>query len=339
MIAKEVYITNLFKKLGVGGIGLAVAASGIVGFSSSALAQSSSASDPSTYIAPLHTLNHSGVTGFANLSLNSTQPGAALTASVNARGAEPNQIHAMHIHGMLDGSDAECPNFTADTNADKLVSVFEGAPFYGPIKVNFTTPPTTFGPPSRTDLFAPFAGVPVFANFPHSDSSGKVSYGQTIPFDASNHYAVEALTSLTPLNDQHIVIHGGFAPESVDTPGGDPNKIVYDALLPVACGPIIQTHRGSAGSQSANNNDTTNSASISNTGAGSTNSITNSSSNSSKVTNSNDVQISNQNNQTSTTGNASATSNTNSGSAFSGNANSNGSAAFMSRLMNSGFKP
>ena len=238
-------------RLGATGAGLALAFSSIAGFSASALSQtSSSADDPSTYIAPLHSLNHSGVTGFARLSLNDAQPGASLTASVNAHGAEPSQVHPLHIHGMLDGSEAACPTTAADANNDALVSVFEGAPFYGPIKVNFTDPPTTFGPPSRTDLFAPFAGVPVTNDFPHASADGRVQYNQNIPFDASNQYAVQALSSITPLSAQHIVIHGGYAPESVDTPGGSPTKIVYDALLPVACGPIIQTHRGANSSKS-----------------------------------------------------------------------------------------
>ena len=251
-------------RLGATGAGLALAFSSIAGFSASALSQASgNAEDPSTYIAPLHSLNHSGVTGYASLSLNDTQPGASLTASVNARGAEPNQVHPLHIHGMLDGSEAVCPTTAADANNDRLVSVFEGAPFYGPIKVNFTDPPTTFGPPARSDLFAPFAGIPVTNDFPHASANGMVQYNQNIPFDTHNQYAVQALSSITPLTAQHIVIHGGYAPESVDTPGGSPTKIVYDALLPVACGTIMQTHKGSSSnsqsfeSRGAKNNENT----------------------------------------------------------------------------------
>ncbi len=270
----------------------------------------SSAADPGRYIAPLHPLNGSGVTGFANLSLDSEQPGANLVAQVSARGAEPSRIHAMHIHGSLDGKDAECPTTSADTNHDRLISVFEGAPFYGPIKVSFTTPPTIFGPPSRTDLFAPFAGVPNSANFPLADSLGRLFYSQTIPFDQNNQYAVQALASLQPLDQQHIVIHGGFAPESVDTPGGDPNKIVYDGLLPIACGPIIQSHQGSGSS-----------VTISNTGPGSTNRVNISSNSHTNITNSNQVNASNQNNQSASSGQANSNGNTFGGSSSSGSAN------------------
>ena len=327
-------------RIRVAGAGLALAISGIAGISASALTQTSSANDPSTYIAALHPLNRSGVTGFAKLSLNSMQPGAALTASVNARGAEPNQTHAMHIHGKLDGGNAECPLTTADINNDRLVSVFEGAPFYGPIKVNLTSPATEFAPPSRTDLFAPFAGVPIPGNFPRSSSNGKINYNQTIPFDSANSYAVAALNSLTPLNDQHIVLHGGYAPESVDTPGGNPNKIVYDALLPVACGQIIQTHRGSAGSKAHNTNDNDNNgnnnsaASINNTGPGSNNSITSTTTNKVNVANTNDTQVSSRNQQASSTGSASAAHNTESGTAISGNGANKSRSSLLLRLMN-----
>lgn len=316
---------RILTRIGVVGAGLTIATSSVAGISASALSQTSSSNDPSTYIAPLHPLNRSGVSGMANLSLNDTQPGAALTASVNARGAEPNQVHAIHIHGMTDGTDAECPTPTADTNNDRLVSVFEGAPFYGPIKVSFTDPPTKFGPPSRTDLFAPFAGVPVPTDFPHSDANGGVRYSQTIPFDENNPYAVQALSSIKPLTAQHIVVHGGFAPESVDTPGGDPNKIVYDALLPIACGTIIQTHQGSAAAQEQNNNghnsdSDSNAASISNTGPGSTNVVTNDTKNSTTVTNTNNVTSANSSSQSSSSGSASSNHNTSAGSARSGSA-------------------
>ncbi len=328
---------RIISRIGIVSAGLTVAMSSFAGLSASALSQTSSANDPSSYIAPLHPLNRSGVTGFANLSLNETQPGATLTASVNARGAEPSQIHAMHIHGKLDGANAECPAPSADTNNDRLVSVFEGAPFYGPIKVNFTDPPTTFGPPSRTDLFAPFAGVPVANNFPHSNVNGGFQYNQTIPFDVNNQYAVQALSSLTPLSDQHIVIHGGFAPESVDTPNGSPTTVVYDPLLPVACGQIIRTHQGSAGSQGQNNHGNSGSSSISNTGPGSTNTVHGNSSSTTDITNTNNVRSSNNSSQTSASGNVNSNHNTFGGAAASGNtSNSNSNSVFV-RIWNKVF--
>lgn len=335
---------SLIKRIGMGATLVAATAGGLVGPASAANSSNSlsSSSDPSTYIAPLHPLNGSGVTGFANLSLNSEQPGASLRASVNARGTEPNQVHLMHIHGMLDGKKAECPTIAADSNRDRLVSVFEGAPFYGPIKVNFTSPATAFGPPTRTDLFAPFAGAPVVANFPHSNSSGRFSYNQAIPFDTNNQFAVEALDSLMPLSDQHIVIHGGFAPESVDTAGGNPNKIVYDALLPVACGPIIQTHRGSSAGDSQGNANGSNGQGaggvvFGNTGPGSNNEVRIRNDNRFDVRNTNNLTLRNSNDQSSRSGLVRLSSNTQAGSARSGNADNTASTNSMLRLINMSF--
>jgi hypothetical protein len=328
-------LTVVLKKLGLVGMSLAMTA-GVTGLSfAPALASASSASDPSRFIAPLHPLNGSGVTGFANLSLDDQQPGANLVASVNARGTVANQVHPLHIHGMTTGGASECPTTTADTNLDGFVSVFEGAPFYGAIKVSFTTPPTPFGPPANTTLFAPYAGTPITANFPHSTNNGNVFYNQTIPFDESNHYAVEALDGIMPLNAQHIVLHGGYAPESVDTPGGNPNKIVYDALLPIACGPIIQTHRGSQNTAEGNGQAGNATATINETGAGSVNLIDEYTSSSTNVTNTNNVRTANSNSQTSRSGNVFLDSNTVAGDASSGDASNYSVTNSMVSIMNS----
>ena len=334
------------KKFSATGLTLTFAASSLVGLSAPTFATASSVNEPSRYIAPLHPLNRSGVTGMANLSLDSRQPGASLEASINARGTEPNQIHAVHIHGKLDAEVAKCPTNRADTNSDGIVSVFEGAPDYGPIKVSFTDPITPFGPPANTTLFAPFAGAPVLNNFPKSDSAGKVNYNMIIPFDQGNQYAVQALASLTPLEDQHIVIHGGFAPESVDTMGGDPNKTVYDPLLPVACGSIVQTHKGSNASHNGNSghNDDHNNGNaghgggqgISNTGPGSTNQVSHTNNSSATVNNNNRVDVNSRTTQNSRSGDAMVSRNTSGGSATSGSANNNSSNSFIIRLMNYG---
>ena len=332
---------KLTNRLSAAGIGLTLAMTSIGGLSASALATSSQ-SDPSRYIAPLHPLNRSGATGMANLTLNGEQPGASLTASVNARGTEPNQIHAIHIHGMLDGKNAECPTNSADVNNDRFVSVFEGAPFYGPIKVNFTNPMTAFGPPANTTLFAPFAGSPTLGNFPKADESGRVSYNNTISFDPNNPFAMQALTSLMPLEKNHIVVHGGFAPESVDTAGGDPNKLVYDALLPVACGQIIQTHRGSSNNQGNNGNQNGSSAvnsgtSITTAGPNSPVSTTTSTRSTLNATNNNNVRATSTTSQRSTTGNAAVSGNTSGGSANSGSSFNSSINTFMTQVFNSIF--
>lgn len=194
------------------------------------------AANTEQYQSNIQPLNRTSVTGTADLSLE----GQALKVQLGATGLTPNQIHAVHIHGK-EQADAECPTTRGDdANNDGFLSVFEGAPDYGPIKVNLTSPQTPFGPPARADLFFPFAGTPDDNAFSKSNVDGVISLDQTYTFDLSNQFAAQAFESVTPLEDQHIVVHGDFAPESVDMPGADPNKVIYDKLLPVACGPITK---------------------------------------------------------------------------------------------------
>lgn len=194
---------------------------------------SSSRNNISDYAARLSPLNDSGVTGRAQLSFEGTE----LQVNLHAKGLVPNMPHPAHIHGSLTGVDAQCPTGLADVNNDGFVSVVEGAPAYGSIKLNLTTPQTPFGAPPNALLFAPFAGTPSLANFPVSNRKGKISVDQTYKFDMSKSADRQAYAQLRTLNNQHIVVHGGYAPESVDTAGGS-SKVVYDALLPVACGQI-----------------------------------------------------------------------------------------------------
>ena len=81
-----------------------------------------------------HADGHSSAAGTASLEVDGTQ----VHVPIHAHGLSPNLPHAMHIHGLL-AAENECPPKTADTNGDGLISLEEGAPFYGPIDVSFTT--------------------------------------------------------------------------------------------------------------------------------------------------------------------------------------------------------
>lgn len=196
-------------------------------------APASAMSGGKNYTANLTPLNNSGVYGTSQLNLR----GRDLDVKLKATGLVPGQVHVVHIHGKLDGEDAKCPTIAQDTNHDGFVSVFEGAPKYGPIKLNLTSPQTAFGPNPNTVLFAPFAGVPKISDFPKVSAAGKLDYDNHYTFDMSKKADRQAYASLTPLSEQHIVIHGAYAPENVDTAGGS-SATVYDPLLPVACGTI-----------------------------------------------------------------------------------------------------
>jgi hypothetical protein len=137
--------------------------------------------------------------------------GRQLTVDIHASGLAPNLPHAMHIHGVL-GDPNACPPPTADTDHDGLISLQEGAPFYGPIDVSFTTTGDTSA-----------ASGLVLERFPVADGNGNLDYHRTftIPKDVAK--------DLTQL---HIVLHGADL---------DQNMVysnLFEATLPVACGAI-----------------------------------------------------------------------------------------------------
>ena len=95
---------------------------------------------------------------------------------------------------------------------DGLISLQEGAPFYGPIDVSFTTTGDTSA-----------ASGLVLERFPVADGNGNLDYHRTftIPKDVAK--------DLTQL---HIVLHGADL---------DQNMVysnLFEATLPVACGAI-----------------------------------------------------------------------------------------------------
>ena len=87
----------------------------------------------STLNANLTSLNNSGVTGTATVTVS----GNKLDASIDATGLLADAPHAAHIHF---GATAlhECPTQAAD-GGDGQLTTGEGLPFYGPVVVSFTT--------------------------------------------------------------------------------------------------------------------------------------------------------------------------------------------------------
>jgi hypothetical protein len=205
--------------------------------SASAMASTPDMTKTLTYIANLNSLNDSGATGVAHLSLR----GKTMTVSIDANGLLPGYTHDQHIHGSLDGSSATCPTMAQDVNKDGYVSVREGAANYGPIKVNLTKPQTPFGTPPDPTLFAPYAGMDNMAGFPMANSDGSEHFHETYSFNLSDESAAAAYKGVMPLEAQDIVIHGAMAPTNVDTLKTTSEKIVYDDLLPVACGEVVAT--------------------------------------------------------------------------------------------------
>lgn len=140
--------------------------------------------------------------------------GRQLTVTIHATGLTPNLPHAMHIHGVVGDPNVCPPGIVADTDGDGLVSLTEGAPFYGPIDVSFTTTGDT----------SPTSGL-VLERFPTADAQGNLDYNRTFTIPKA---VAKDLTQL------HIVLHGN----DLDHDGAYSNFM--EATLPVACGAITR---------------------------------------------------------------------------------------------------
>lgn len=168
----------------------------------------------------------SNVTGKAQLQLH----GRNLTVDLRATGLTPGEPHAMHIHGDV-ANNNECPPASADTSTgdpidpatytegtpDGLISLGEGAPFYGPIDVSFTTTGDT----------SPSSGL-TLERMPVANAAGVISYHRTIKVPQS------VAMNMTNL---HIVLHGADLPTDADQSS---LSSLFEATLPVACGQIQQ---------------------------------------------------------------------------------------------------
>lgn len=115
-------------------------------------------------------LNSSGVTGTAELTLD----GVNLTVKISASGLEPG-VHAQHIHGFVENErNSNCPPPSADVDNDGLITVSEGAPFYGGILL-------TLQP------------------LPEADENGNLEFEMTYE---------NVTKDITPLQNKAIVLHG-----------------------------------------------------------------------------------------------------------------------------------
>ncbi len=122
------------------------------------------------YTAVLNSLNNSGASGTATLSLK----GNMLTVKIEAMGLEPNKLHPQHIHGFeANTRNSTCPTMAADINGDGYVDLAEGLPSYGPVLLNLAPLPT-------------------------ADADGNVMFEQTF----------EISKNLLPLQNRAIVLHG-----------------------------------------------------------------------------------------------------------------------------------
>jgi hypothetical protein len=157
----------------------------------------------------------SNVTGNVSLKVDGTK----VHVNIHVRGLTPDLPHAMHIHGIL-GDPNVCPPATADTSGDGLISLEEGAPFYGPIDTSFTTSGDT----------SPSSGL-ALARFPVADDEGNLNYNRTFTIPQN---VLDSLGSL------HVVVHGLALDGNADGPVGGYDTL-FEAVLPFACGAITSS--------------------------------------------------------------------------------------------------
>lgn len=187
--------------------------------------------------ARLETLNKSGVTGVATLTVEAD---GGLTVSITARGLVPNAPHAQHIHGAATGRHFMCPDQSADKDGDGFVNTEEGLPDYGDIFISLTTTGDT----------TKASGLAV-DRMPKADAQGNLSYRRTIAAASLPAGTAENLRNL------HIVQHGidvngnekydlqGLG-ESTFAKSLGVSGIPEEATNPASCGMVLGAGAGTA---------------------------------------------------------------------------------------------
>lgn len=186
---------------------------------------------PTYYHTTFTTLNDSGVTGTASLTLD--MDANTLWVQIHAKGLQPNEPHPQHIHGTFDGgasgnpTQAVTPTLAVDEtsnggNGDGVIELGEGLTTYGPILVPLTSPP---------------GGA--LSGFPTAPD-GTIDFTQTYDLaDSSIYNAGYGSADLFPLNFREIVIHGMNAPIDLTDGGVFYAAGTYDPVLPLASGVIM----------------------------------------------------------------------------------------------------
>ena len=183
------------------------------------------------YATEFTALNNSGVHAHALLFLD--KGAQTLTVHIRADGMEPGQVHAQHIHGFADDTDAKTPTIRQDDDLDGLVELLEGLQTYGPIQLNLTTEP------GDREQLTGMTGI----TFPTADANGVLRYTETFRFDRGDPNAQAIFEAITPLENKELVLHGltlregqgRDAPGVMDEADGTAG---YKGVLPVASGEL-----------------------------------------------------------------------------------------------------
>jgi LPXTG-motif cell wall-anchored protein len=185
------------------------------------LAQTAFAQASQTYTTTLNTLNGSGASGNATVTVEGNQA----TVEIQSQGLTPGQPHAQHIHI---GGQNVCPTAANDQNGDGFVSVPEGQPSYGEVQVALTTQ----GDVSADSGFA-------VERMPVADQNGNVSYSRT--------FALPEGVSPEQIAGGVIVQHGidinGNGEYDFDANGASEAMpdLPFEGTVPATCGALAAT--------------------------------------------------------------------------------------------------
>ncbi|WP_442542461.1 hypothetical protein ACSBOX_10950 [Arthrobacter sp. KN11-1C] len=186
------------------------------------------AADTTNYQANLAAINGSNATGTVMITVNGNQ--ATVTEKVSGLaatfGGKP-YPHVQHIHI---GAKGTCPDMSADTNKDGVISTTEGAPFYGGIGTTLSTSGDT-SPAAGTDLAV--AGM-----------GSAYTYQRTITLDAKTADSLKAGTGV-------VVVHG-LDPATLSAAAQkEPSDLVPSlplaATSPALCGTLTAMPAGAPG--------------------------------------------------------------------------------------------
>ncbi len=150
-------------------------------------------------------------------------PNGKVQVTVEASGLAPNVPHAMHLHGVVEGTDNGCPGPSADTDGDGFVSVLEGVPFYGGILTSLTSTGDT-SPDSALAL----------TRFATADADGNLYYQRNIRVSADAY--AEAGTVQVVVHGIDINGNGAYDFEAGPSSLGD--AFPLEGTIPVLCGGI-----------------------------------------------------------------------------------------------------
>ncbi|MFP5334359.1 MAG: hypothetical protein ACLGIV_03510 [Actinomycetes bacterium] len=174
-----------------------------------------------------------GTDGLGGFTRIATLPNGKVQVTVEATGLAPGLPHAMHLHDTTgeDRTRSSCPDASADTDGNGVITVVEGAPFYGGIIASLTTTGDT----------SPASGL-ALDRFPVADADGNLSYSRTFtPQDPS---------VLAQAGTAQVIVHGidvdgngayAFNPddEFAALPSSLSPSIPLEATVPALCGGIL----------------------------------------------------------------------------------------------------